>query len=113
MNRAPFFFQTSIVVFEILVGLALIGGAFTWLSAAASFLFCIMLIVGALADSSIFWYMFAALALMGGAGRVFGLDYWIIPFVKRWWNGTWLARKTFLYLGEPTIKRANPFRQSM
>ena len=105
VNRAPFFFQTSIVVFEILIGLALIGGAFTWLSAAASFLFGIMLIVGALADSSIFWYMFGALALMGGAGRMFGLDYWIIPFVKRWWNGTRLARKTFLYLGEPTIKR--------
>ena len=105
VNRAPFLFQTGVVVFEILVGLALIGGAFTWLSAAASFVFCIMLIVGAMADSSIFWYMFAALALMGGAGRIFGLDYWIIPFVKRWWNGTYLARKTFLYFGEPTRRR--------
>jgi len=111
VNRAPFFFQTGIVVFEILIGLALIGGAFTWLSAAASFFFSIVLILGALADSSIFWYMFAALALMGGAGRVFGLDYWIIPFVKKWWNGTWLARRTFLYLGEPTIKRTGLFRK--
>jgi len=104
VNRAPFFFQAGIVVFEILIGLALVGGAFTWLSAAASFLFCIILIVGAMADSSIFWYMFAALALMGGAGRIFGLDYWIIPFVKKWWNGTRLARRTHLYLGEPKTK---------
>jgi len=105
VNQAPFFFQTSIVVFEILLGLALIGGAFTWLSAAASLLFGIVLILGAMADFSILWYMFAALALMGGAGRIFGLDYWIIPFIKRWWNGTFLARKTFLYLGEPNTKR--------
>jgi len=105
VNRAPFFFQTGIVFFEILIGLMLIGGAFTWLSAAASILFGIMLIVGAMADSSIFWYIFAALALMGGSGRIVGLDYWIVPFVKRWWNGTYLARRTFLYVGEPTIKK--------
>ena len=104
VNLAPISFQSGIVIFEILIGLAFIGGAFTWLAAAASFLFSIMLIVGAMTDASIFWYMVAALALMGGAGKAFGLDYWIMPFVKKWWNGTALARKTFLYVGEPTIK---------
>ena len=43
VNLAPFFFQSGIVIFEILIGLALIGGAFTWLAAAASFVFSIML----------------------------------------------------------------------
>lgn len=105
VNLAPFAFQTGIVVFEILIGLAMIGGAFTWLAAAASFVFSIMLIVGAMTDASIFWYMVGALALMGGAGRAFGLDYWIMPFVKKWWNGTKLARSTFLYVGEPTIRK--------
>jgi NADH dehydrogenase len=56
-------------------------------------------------DASIFWYMVGALALMGGAGRAFGLDYWIMPFMKKWWNGTKLARTTFLYVGEPTIRK--------
>ena len=105
VNLAPFFFQTGIVVFEILIGLALIGGAFTWLAAAASFVFSIMLIVGAMTDASIFWYMIAAIALLGGAGRSFGLDYWIMPFLKKLWNGTGLARRTFLYVGEPTKKK--------
>ena len=105
VNLAPFFFQSGIVIFEILIGLALIGGAFTWLAAAASFVFSIMLIVGAMTDASIFWYMAAALAMLGGAGRAFGLDYWIMPFCKKWWNGTALARKTFLYVGEPTIRK--------
>jgi NADH dehydrogenase len=104
VNLAPYFFQSGIVIFEILIGLAFIGGAFTWLAAAASFLFSIMLIVGAMTDASIFWYMAAALAMMGGAGKAFGLDYWIMPFIKKWWNGTALARKTFLYIGEPTTK---------
>jgi NADH dehydrogenase len=105
VNQAPFFFQSGIVIFEILIGLALLGGAFTWLSAAASFVFSIMLIVGGMTDASIFWYMLAAIALLGGAGRSFGLDYWIMPFLKRWWNGTGLARRTHFYVGEPTRKK--------
>ena len=105
VNYMPFFFQSGIVVFEILIGLALIGGAFTWLAAAASFVFSIMLIVGAMTDASIFWYMAAALAMLGGAGRSFGLDYWIMPFCKKWWNGTRLAHRTHLYVGEPTGKK--------
>ncbi len=102
VNLAPHFFQSGIVVFEILIGLALIGGAFTWLAAAASFVFSIMLIVGAMTDASIFWYMAAALAFLGGAGKSFGLDYWIMPFLKKLWNGTSIAKRTFLYIGEPT-----------
>jgi len=104
VNQAPYFFQSGIVIFEILIGLAFIGGAFTWLAAVSSLIFSIILIVGALADATIFWYMAAALVMMGGAGRAFGLDYWIIPWVKKWWNGTAFARRTFLYVGEPTIR---------
>ena len=105
VNQAPYFFQAGIVIFEILIGLALVGGAFTWLAAAASFLFSIMLIVGAMTDASIFWYMVAALAMLGGAGRSFGLDYWIMPWCKKQWNSTRLARRSYLYVGEPTIRR--------
>ena len=105
VNYAPFFFQAGIVIFEILIGLALVGGAFTWLAAAASFVFSIMLIVGAMTDASIFWYMVAALAMLGGAGRSFGLDYWIMPWCKKQWNRTRLAKRTHLYVGEPTIRR--------
>ncbi len=104
VNHIPFFFQSGIVVFEILIGLAFIGGAFTWLAAAASFVFSIMLIIGAMTGASIFWYMAAALAMLGGAGRSFGLDYWIMPWLKKWWNGTKLAKRTHLYVGEPVMR---------
>jgi NADH dehydrogenase len=105
VNYAPHFFQSGIVIFELLIGLALIGGAFTWLSAAASFVFSIMLIIGAMTDASIFWYMVAALAMLGGAGRSFGLDYWIMPFCKNLWNSTTLAQRTHLYVGEPSRRK--------
>ncbi|MCG8452914.1 MAG: NAD(P)/FAD-dependent oxidoreductase [Spirochaetales bacterium] len=105
VNHAPHFFQSGIVVFELLLGLALIGGAFTWLASAASFVFSLMLIMGAMTDASIFWYMAAALALMGGSGRILGLDYWLIPWLKRWWNGRRIAQKTYLYFGEPSPQK--------
>jgi hypothetical protein len=43
--------------------------------------------------------------VLGGAGRVLGLDAWIMPWLHRWWNGTGLARKTYWYLGEPRRKK--------
>jgi NADH dehydrogenase len=49
--------------------------------------------------------MLVAVAMMGGAGRSFGLDYWIMPFLRKQWNRTWLARRTYLYVGEPTKRK--------
>jgi NADH dehydrogenase len=43
--------------------------------------------------------------MMGGAGRAFGLDHWVMPWLKKWWNGTRFARRTYLYTGEPTKKK--------
>ena len=47
------------------------------------------------------WFVFAAILMMGGAGRAFGLDYWVVPFFKNWWNGTKLARKWHFYSDDP------------
>jgi NADH dehydrogenase len=39
--------------------------------------------------------------MLGGAGRGLGLDHWVMPWIKNWWNGRKLAKKSYLYSGEP------------
>lgn len=98
---APYFFQIVIVLAEIVLGLCFIGGAFTFIAAAASIGLSAMLIMGAMASREIIWYMMVALVMMGGAGRALGMDYWIMPWVKKTWNKTSLAKRSYLYTGEP------------
>ena len=102
ISKAPFVFQAAVVVSEILIGLALIGGLFTFLASLGSIALCIMFIISSLAGKEILWYIACAIVMLGGAGRGFGLDYWVIPWIKKWWNGTKLAKKTYFYIDEPS-----------
>jgi NADH dehydrogenase len=95
------FFQGMIVTVEILLGLALLGGLFTFPAAGVSLIMCLVFILSGLFSWSQLWFLFAAIVLLGGAGRTVGLDYWVQPWLKKWWNGTSLAQKTHLYMGEP------------
>lgn len=101
VSKAPFPFQALIVLAEIGIGLALIGGLFTFLAAAASIGLALMFLIGGMASREIFWYIACALVMLGGAGRGLGLDYWVMPWLQRKWNGTKLARRTYLYVDEP------------
>lgn len=92
-----FQFQVLIVIAEICIGLALIAGLFTFLASAASIFFCLNFILSAMFGWDKIWYIFAAIACLGGAGRALGLDYYVMPYLKRWWNKTKIARKTYLY----------------
>jgi NADH:ubiquinone reductase (H+-translocating) len=105
VSLAPYFFQVVIVLGEVALGLAFIGGLFTFLASGASILLSIMLLLGAMASKEILWYMMVALVMMGGAGRAFGLDYWVMPWLKKTWNKTMIAKKTYLYLGEPQFTK--------
>ncbi len=105
VSVAPYFFQVLIVLGEVALGLAFIGGLFTFLASGASIVLSIMLIMGAMASREIIWYMMVALVMMGGAGRAFGLDYWVMPWLKKTWNKTPLAKKSYLYTGEPQFTR--------
>lgn len=102
ISKAPFVFQASVVISEILIGLALIGGLFTFLASLGSIGLCLMFIISSMGGKEILWYIASAIVMLGGAGRGFGLDYWVIPWIKKWWNGTKLAKKTFFYIDEPT-----------
>lgn len=105
LQHIPMFFQSAVVIAEIGIGLALIGGLFTFLASGASIVLGIMFILSAMAGPEILWYIAAAIVLLGGAGKGFGLDTWVIPAIKKWWNGTRLAKKTYLYVDEPRKKR--------
>ncbi len=91
-------FQILVVVAEIGIGLALIAGLFTFLASAASVFFCLNFILSAMFGWDKVWFIFAGIACMGGAGRALGLDYYVLPWLKRWWNNTGLARKTYLFM---------------
>jgi NADH:ubiquinone reductase (H+-translocating) len=91
-------FQLGLVLMEIAIGLALIVGLFTVLASLGSLFLCANFIISAMAGKEIFWHIFAGLALLGGAGRAFGLDYYVMPWLKNWWNKTRFARRTFLYI---------------
>lgn len=93
-----YLFQVSIVLMEVAIGLALIAGLFTILASLGSIFLSINFILSAMAGTEIFWYIFAAIAMFGGAGRAFGLDYYVIPWFKHWWKRTSFARRTHLYV---------------
>ncbi|MCX7028369.1 MAG: hypothetical protein NT061_13000 [Spirochaetes bacterium] len=95
-------FQVMVVVMEIAVGLALFGGCFTWLAAVVSIGMCILFTFSGMFAWNQLWFVFAGILMLGGAGRTFGFDYWVVPFVKRWWNGTPFARKWHFYGDDPT-----------
>ncbi len=95
-------FQTMIVSMELAIGLALFGGFFTWPAAAASIGMCLVFTLSGMFAWNQLWFLFAAILCLGGVGRAFGLDYWSVPFFKKAWNGTKLARRTRLYLDDPS-----------
>ena len=77
----------------------------TFPAAIVSIGLSIMLLIGALAGKEILWYIAVSIVMLGGAGRAFGLDYWVMPFLKKIWNKTPLAKKTYFYIGEPEFSR--------
>ncbi len=95
-------FQVMVVMTELLIGLALFGGLFTWWAAVVSLGLCLIFTLSGMFAWNQLWFFFAGILMLGGAGRAFGLDSWVVPFFKRWWNGTRLARRTRFYADEPT-----------
>ena len=79
-------FQILIVLAEIGLGLAFITGTFTFIASLAS----IGLIINFMLSTGFYdynwWYIPAALCLLGGGGRAFGVDYYLIPYLMRQWR---------------------------
>jgi len=91
------FMQGFIVVAEILIGLALIGGLFTTPSSAFSIILQFMFVCTTGLYLGTFWMIFAAIAVLIGGGRTLGLDYYAMPRLKRLWRKLPLVRKLYIY----------------
>ncbi len=91
------FMQSFIVVAEILIGLALIGGLFTFLAAGFSIVLQAMFMMTTGLYLTTFWMVFAAIAVLIGGGSTLGLDYYAMPVLKDKWSRTKFGRKWYLY----------------
>lgn len=89
--------QIVIVIAEILVGLALMGGLFTTPAAAASLVLQFMFVCTTGLYLGTFWMVFAGVAVLIGAGRTLGLDYYAMPRLKKLWKRLPLIRKLYIY----------------
>lgn len=90
-------FQRMVVFMELCIGLALLAGLFTFLASAASAFLVANFVLSAMGEWSILWHFFGAIALMGGAGRIFGLDYWVMPWISDKISDWWLGKRTPIY----------------
>jgi NADH dehydrogenase len=91
------FMQISIVIAEILIGLALIGGLFTTPAAAVSVVLQLMFLCTTGLYLGTIWMLFAGIAVLIGAGRIFGLDYYVMPYIKKWWKSLPFVRRLYIY----------------
>lgn len=91
------FFQILVVILEVLIGLMLLGGAFTFIGSLISFGLTIMFLSSTGLYEKSWWMVFASIATMGGAGRAFGLDYYLIPYLNNVWENFWKNKKFRLF----------------
>ena len=96
-DSVQMFMQISIVIAEILIGLALIGGLFTTPASALSLILQVMFVCTTGLYLGTFWMIFAGIAVLIGAGRTFGLDYYVMPLLKRQWKKLPIVRKLYIY----------------
>ncbi len=96
-NAFSMFMQIFIVIAEICVGLALMGGFLTTPVAIASIVLQFMFLMTTGLYLNNIWMIFASIAMLFGAGKVFGLDYYMQPPLKRAWKKNNFAKKWYLY----------------
>lgn len=93
---------------ELAIGLAIMAGFLTWIVNAVT-----IGLVATFCLSGMFywvnmWFVPAAIALMNGSGRAFGLDYYFIPWFQRtagkWWYGKSKAIYGFDKQGTQLVK---------
>lgn len=89
--------QAFIVIAEILIGLALIGGLFTTPAAALSLVLQFMFVCTTGLYLGTFWMIFAGVAVLIAGGRSFGLDYYVLPALKEGWKGIPFVKRLYIY----------------
>ncbi|WP_028543842.1 FAD-dependent oxidoreductase [Paenibacillus taiwanensis] len=91
------FFQTGMVIAEIVFGAMLILGLFTAIASLGTIAMGVMIYTSGMAPYEMLWYVFGAFALIGGSGSTLGLDYYLYPRLKRMWKKVPFVKKWYLY----------------
>jgi len=90
-------FQTGMVLAEIVVGLCLLGGLFTALASIISVVMGIMIWASGMAPFEMLWFIAGGIAMIGGSGSTFGLDYYVLPFLNKRWRKLKFVKKWYLF----------------
>jgi NADH dehydrogenase len=96
-QQVAFFMQKSMTVIEILIGLALIAGLFTWVAGGMSVAFTVIFCLSGMFYWVNIWMIPMALATMNGSGRAFGLDKWVVPYLQKTFGKWWYGKPQALY----------------
>jgi NADH dehydrogenase len=99
------FFQVFIVILEILVGLAIFSGLFTFAASVVSLALLAMFMTTTGMYDTTWWMLFAAIATAAGAGRAFGLDHWVLPYLGRVWDATKKRGRLTLFFGDNRLPK--------
>ncbi|MGK0468708.1 FAD-dependent oxidoreductase [Clostridium sp.] len=91
-------FQTGMVLAEIVVGLLLIVGLFSAIASLTSIAMGMMIWTSGMAPTEMLWYLAAGVALIGGSGSTFGMDYYVLPILKKYWKKIGWVKKSYLYV---------------
>lgn len=89
--------QAFVVFAEILIGLSLMSGLLTTLSAFVSLILLAMFVSTTGLFLSSFWMIFGAIAILFGGGKIFGLDYYVSPLLKKGWRNIDWVRRLYFY----------------
>ncbi|MBA9088352.1 NADH dehydrogenase [Fontibacillus solani] len=90
-------FQFFMVFAEIAIGILLILGLFTAVASAVTVALGVMIWSSSMASTEMLWYMTAGVALIGGSGSMLGLDYYVLPWLKKQWKKIPIVRRWYLY----------------
>lgn len=96
-NALAYIFQGGMVLAEIAVGCLLMAGLFTALASIASIGMGAMVWISSMAPLDMLWYMIASVALIGGSGSTIGLDYYVLPWLKKYYKRIPIVRRWYIY----------------
>ncbi|MCL1996239.1 MAG: FAD-dependent oxidoreductase [Defluviitaleaceae bacterium] len=91
------FWQHVILIFQLLVGLALIAGLLTTLASIGVFLYTVITMATVGLPISMMWLLVAPIAFMFIGGKVLALDYYVMPWLKEKWMNVPFVKKWYLY----------------
>jgi NADH dehydrogenase len=89
--------QGFVGFFEFIMGIAILFGLFTWLFSFASIGMLTMFTLTAMLGWDKFWALPASFALMNGAGRFLGLDYYVLPAIAKGWGRKRYGKQQSIY----------------